>query len=184
MTPALPVALDLGDLVLISGTVGEFSGMTQLSARNMAVVASGVASLAAIMATFMTAGVVRAGAGGSATVLEAAEGMIVSIATDLKAAELHDLDRCGERHVPWGGRLTQFIQDHAFDGAGCDAHLPDAASQCSTKSGPTTAPTMRSPVRAAPLRPASRSRRRKDQGNDVHAVEAVGWMALESCDGG
>ncbi|MGB8860304.1 MAG: ExeM/NucH family extracellular endonuclease, partial [Ilumatobacteraceae bacterium] len=89
----------LGDVVVVTGSVSEFQGQTQLSATTsgITVLASGaVATPATVTMPFATA-----------ASLEAVEGMLVVFPQELTVSEHFQLGRFGEIVVSSGGRLLQ-----------------------------------------------------------------------------
>lgn len=88
----------LGETVRVTGTVGEFQGQTQISARSVSVVSSGPTDLEPVSLTLPLE---------SATALEAFEGMYVAFPQTLSVTELFQLGRFGQVLLSSGGRLPQ-----------------------------------------------------------------------------
>jgi predicted extracellular nuclease len=124
--PAVDVAV--GDLVEVTGTVGEFFGETQISAMTVAAVESGVPLPAAVTATLGGSDVMLDDDGGYVVDLEAREGMLVTVDEPLTITELFNLDRFGEYRVATE-RPAQFTQDNAPDVAAFDAFQREIASE-------------------------------------------------------
>ncbi|PZX15822.1 putative extracellular nuclease [Palleronia aestuarii] len=119
----------VGDLVRITGTVGEFRSQTQIEALSAEVLASGQELPDAIDVTLEAGDAVADGSGGYVANLEAYEGMRITLAQNVTVSELFNLDRFGEYTVAAGGRPVQFTQDNLPDEAGYEAHLRDVASR-------------------------------------------------------
>ena len=121
----------VGDLVTVSGVVGEFFGQTQISATSVTVRASGIDLPSETVVDLGSTGVMLDDDSAVDYVvnLEAFEGMRITVPEDLSIAELFNLDRFGEYRVSAGGRPQQFTQANAPDGAGYDAHLQDVAER-------------------------------------------------------
>ena len=123
--PALDV--QAGDLVRITGTVGEFFGETQLNALSVEIVQSGLAPPDAVDIAFPTASVMLAGDGGWVANLEAYEGMLVNIPQAMTITEMFNLDRFGEYRIA-DDRDVQFTQDNLPDAAGYAQFLKELAA--------------------------------------------------------
>ncbi len=117
-----------GDLVEITGTVGEFFGETQISNVTVSVLASGQALPDAVEIEFPTASVMLDASGGYVANLEAYEGMRVTADQAMTVSELFNLDRFGQYTVSADGRPSQFTQTNAPDQAGFDAHQRGVAA--------------------------------------------------------
>ncbi|HET9900236.1 MAG TPA: Ig-like domain-containing protein, partial [Actinomycetes bacterium] len=89
-----PVAL--GDKVRVSGTAGEFAGMTQLSSVSSTQVCTTGNTVSSASVTLPVAAI---------SDLEAFEGMQISIAQELTVTEVFTLGRFGEAALSVGGRL-------------------------------------------------------------------------------
>jgi predicted extracellular nuclease len=91
---SFPVAV--GDTVRVTGTAGEFSGQTQLSSVQTAVVCPPTGSVTPTTVTFPVAAVGD---------LERFEGMSIDISQELTVTEVFTLARFGEAALSVGGRL-------------------------------------------------------------------------------
>jgi predicted extracellular nuclease len=91
---ATPVSL--GDKVRVRGTVGEFSGLTQLSSVSSVLVCTSGGSVTPTAVTLPVSAV---------SFLERYEGMRISIAQELTVTETFTLGRFGEVVLSVGGRL-------------------------------------------------------------------------------
>lgn len=130
--PSTLVDVSVGDLVTITGTVSEYFGLTQITVSSVNVVQSEVELPTATVVEFPTAGVISDGSGGWVADLEAYEGMLVTIPTELTVSELYNLDRYGEYVVTEGGRVAQFTQDNLPDAEGYAAFVKDLAARSVT----------------------------------------------------
>ncbi|MCP1167768.1 ExeM/NucH family extracellular endonuclease [Limimaricola litoreus] len=127
-----PDASDLaeGQLVSVTGTVGERFGMTQLSAElggaDIEIVDAGNN-----LGLIDVAVIERSAYGGNEdiTALEQFEGMKVSFAQDMVVSEYFQLARFGQITLYEGERPYQFTQLNAPDEEGYAAHLEDLASR-------------------------------------------------------
>ncbi len=126
------VDVSVGDLVEITGTVGEFSGQTQISPTMVSIIEAGRPLPLPVTVDFPTASVIQNDDGEYVANLEAYEGMRIEIPERMTVAELFNLDRFGEYTVAEGGRPVQFTQDNAPSAAGYDDHLRDVASRTVT----------------------------------------------------
>ena len=102
---------DVGDLVTVQGTSGEFFGLTQINNVSEASVdASGQLGL-------VTPTIVAADANGSfaATDFEALEGMLLTFADDLTVTQLFNYERFGQLELSSVGQQTQYTQTNAPD---------------------------------------------------------------------
>lgn len=110
---AMPLTdVNIGDVVQITGVVGEAFGQTQIQTSSVTVLSSG--------ATLPTATTVSLP---SIADFESYEGMLLTFDQTLTVSELFNLDRFGEFEVTQGGRETQFTQDNAPDVNDYTAHL-------------------------------------------------------------
>lgn len=123
------VDVNIGDLVEVTGTVAEFNGQTQISASFVTVLDTEQMVPDAVEVTFPTATVALDDDGGYVANLEAYEGMLVNIPTDMTVSELFNLDRFGQYSVTEGGRASQFTQTNDPDAAGNDAYLQQVATR-------------------------------------------------------
>jgi len=85
----------LGDRVRVTGTAGEFNGLTQLTARTVDIVAGGALPAPAVLPL-----------PSSDAQREALEGMLVAPGQPLTVSEVFNLDRYGEVLLSSGGRLV------------------------------------------------------------------------------
>ncbi|HEY4603332.1 MAG TPA: hypothetical protein VIH08_03215, partial [Blastococcus sp.] len=85
----------LGDRVRVTGTAGEFNGLTQLTARTVDIVAGGALPAPAVLPL-----------PSSDAQREALEGMLVAAGQPLTVSEVFNLDRYGEVLLSSGGRLV------------------------------------------------------------------------------
>ncbi|CTQ49475.1 ExeM/NucH family extracellular endonuclease [Jannaschia donghaensis] len=123
------VDVNIGDLVEVTGTVAEFNGETQISAAFVTVLDTDQMVPDAVEVMFPTATVALDDDGGYVANLEAYEGMLVTIPTDMVVTELFNLDRFGQYSVTEGERPTQFTQTNDPDAEGNDAYLQDVATR-------------------------------------------------------
>ncbi len=106
--------VSLGDVVMVSGTAGEFQDQTQIAASS--VVRCGSGTVAPIDVTLPLS---------SADALEPFEGMLVRLPQTLYVTEHFQLGRFGQVVMSSGGRLTQPTQIHS---PGPDADALQAAN--------------------------------------------------------
>ena len=126
------VDVNVGDVVRVTGTVSEFFGETQISASLIEVQSTGNALPTATVVEFPTVGNMIDQDGDFVADLEAVEGMLVTIPTEMTITEMFQLDRFGTFKVSADGRLEQFTQNNAPDAAGYEQHLQDIASRTLT----------------------------------------------------
>ena len=122
---SLGVDVNEGDVVTVTGTVDEFSGLTELtSVTAVAVESSGnpLPTAAGIDLTELDATVVNAD-GDFIPDLEAFEGMRVELTDTLTITEMFNLDRFNEIRLFEGGRPQQFTQTNAPSVAGFASFL-------------------------------------------------------------
>ena len=106
--------VNLGDVVVVTGTAGEFQDQTQIAASSVVVCGSG--TVAPVEVTLpLTSGVA----------LEPFEGMLVRLPQTLYVTEHFQLGRFGQVVMSSGGRLTQPTQIHP---PGPDADALQAAN--------------------------------------------------------
>ena len=122
------IDVQIGDLVEITGVVGENFGQTQISTTMVTVLDTDQTIPDAVEVTFPTANVMLDDDGNYVANLEAYEGMLVNIPQDLTVSELFNLDRFGQYTVSADGRPVQFTQDNAPDVEGYDEHLQELAA--------------------------------------------------------
>ncbi len=125
--PAVDVSV--GDLVEVTGTVGETFGQTQITSTMVSIIASGQPLPLPAEIDFPTASVTLTAGGAYVANLEAYEGMRVSIGEEMTVSELFQLGRFGQYTVTEGGQPLQFTQDNAPSVAGLDDHRRDVASR-------------------------------------------------------
>lgn len=123
------VDVNVGDLVEITGVVGENFGQTQITATAVAVLETDQLVPDAVEVTFPTANVMLDDDGNYVANLEAYEGMLVTVGQDMTVSELFNLDRFGQYNVTADGRPVQFTQTNDPDAAGFDQHLQDVAAR-------------------------------------------------------
>lgn len=125
--------VEWGDQVIVTGTVSEFFGETQITATRVERVASDQGGLVtAATIDLPTTGTVVNADGDLIADLEAYEGMLVSVADTLTVTEMFNYDRFGEIRASEGGQLRQFTQDNAPSVDGFAAHLEDVAARTIT----------------------------------------------------
>ncbi|MEO0362753.1 MAG: ExeM/NucH family extracellular endonuclease, partial [Pseudomonadota bacterium] len=125
------VNVNVGDLVTVTGIVGEAFGQTQISASSVEVIESGVDLPSATVVDLGATGAIEDDDSGVDYVvnLEAFEGMRVTFPEDLTISEMFNLDRFGEYRLSSEGRPFQFTQLNDPDVEGFDAHLQDVAAR-------------------------------------------------------
>ncbi|MEO0362691.1 MAG: lamin tail domain-containing protein, partial [Pseudomonadota bacterium] len=125
------VNVNVGDLVTVTGIVGEAFGQTQISASSVEVIESGVDLPTATVVDLGATGAIEDDDSGVDYVvnLEAFEGMRVTFPEDLTISEMFNLDRFGEYRLSSEGRPFQFTQLNDPDVEGFDAHLQDVAAR-------------------------------------------------------
>ena len=123
------VNVSVGDLVEVTGTVGEFFGQTQITPTMVAIIESGQTLPLPVQVDFPAASVVLTDDGDYVANLEAYEGMRIAVPEEMTVSEMFDVDRFGTYTVAEGGQPVQFTQDNAPSVAGYDAHLRDVASR-------------------------------------------------------
>ena len=123
------VDVSVGDLVEVTGTVGEFFGQTQISPTMVSILSSGEPLPLPATVDFPTASVLLTDDGEYVANLEAYEGMRIAVPEEMTVSELFNLDRFGTYTVAEGGQPVQFTQDNDPSVAGYDDHLRDVASR-------------------------------------------------------
>ncbi|WP_424136126.1 ExeM/NucH family extracellular endonuclease, partial [Roseomonas chloroacetimidivorans] len=119
-------AVSIGDRVLITGTVGEYFGQTQLTASTIQLVEAGaVADIdsMAVEVSLPTAGVTVSQNGDYQPDLEAYEGMLVRLPQTMTLTEQFNLDRFNEVMLTAGERPAQYTRDNAPSVEGYAEHL-------------------------------------------------------------
>jgi predicted extracellular nuclease/2',3'-cyclic-nucleotide 2'-phosphodiesterase (5'-nucleotidase family) len=123
-------ALNVGDKVRISGTVGEFSGETQLqSITAITAISSGNPLPTAALISLPASEVTLNQNGLYQPELEAFEGMRVEFTDTLTISELFQLDRFNEIRLVQGERPQQFTQLNAPDAAAYAAYLQQVGAR-------------------------------------------------------
>ena len=123
------VDVSVGDLVEVTGTVGEFFGQTQISPTMVSILSSGEPLPLPVEVDFPTASVLLTDDGEYVANLEAYEGMRIAVPEEMTVSELFNLDRFGTYTVAEGGQPVQFTQDNDPSAPGYDDHLRDVASR-------------------------------------------------------
>lgn len=123
--------VSLGDLVQVTGTIGEFSGETRIGTiTDITVISSGNPLPTAASITLTPNGPTTLdGRGEPQPDLEAFEGMRVRLPERLSITEGFQLERFNEIKLNQGERLQQFTQNNAPDPAGFAAHLQNIGSR-------------------------------------------------------
>ena len=123
----------VGDKVLISGTVDEYFGETQLdNITSITVVSTGNTLPTAASISYPFDSVMTDQAGDIIANLEAFEGMRVNFSQKLTINEMFQLDRFGEIKLVQGDRPYQFTQKNAPGVAGYAAHLDEVGARTIT----------------------------------------------------
>jgi predicted extracellular nuclease len=125
-------AVSIGDRVLVTGTVGEYFGQTQLTATAIQVVEAGAAANVDSMATEVslpTAGTTLSQNGAYQPDLEANEGMLVRLSETMTLTEQFNLDRFNEVMLTAGDRPVQYTRDHAPSVEGYAEHLREIGAR-------------------------------------------------------
>ncbi|GAA5232292.1 ExeM/NucH family extracellular endonuclease [Verticiella sediminum] len=132
---ALDVDVQLGDKVMVTGTVSEYFGKTQVTATQVDVVQAGAVAdvdSMAVAVDFPSLAVNEIEPGVYQPDLSAYEGMLVRFNETLTLTEQYDLDRYNEVKLAAGERPTQYTVDNVPDAQGYDAHLRDLAQRTIT----------------------------------------------------
>ncbi|MFF8802830.1 MULTISPECIES: ExeM/NucH family extracellular endonuclease [unclassified Methylobacterium] len=131
--------LQEGDRVRITGTVGEFSGETQITvtdASQIQIVQAGAISAAALKAAAAPVDLPAGATIGTGTTaqpdLERYEGMLVRFGQALTITEQFNLDRFNEIRLAAGGRPETFTNAFEPDGAAYAAYLAQVAARSIT----------------------------------------------------
>jgi hypothetical protein len=123
-----PTNVTVGDLVRVTGTPGEFFGMSQISVA----VTGGEVSIQSSgnpLPTPATIDLPAAGSTRSAATFEPVEGMLVRFADPLVVSEYFELARFGQLVLTADARPTQFTDASEPSVAGYAAFLADLASR-------------------------------------------------------
>ncbi|MCW2535814.1 MAG: hypothetical protein JWQ26_1513 [Modestobacter sp.] len=140
-------ALDLGDQVVVRGTVDEYNGLTELTGVTVTECGTAPLPAAAVLPPSSTD-----------TGRESLEGMLVAPAEDLTVTDVYDLNRYGEVLLSSGGRLLTPTEvadpgpaahQVAVDNAARSILLDDGrtATLSTTAGGPPPYLTVEDPVR-------------------------------------
>ncbi|MEZ5742981.1 MAG: ExeM/NucH family extracellular endonuclease [Sphingomonadaceae bacterium] len=110
----LSTDVSLGDRVLVTGTVTEFFGLTEILASSVTIIAAGAVADVNTMAASVTLDTIDAvtvdDAGKYVPDLERYEGMLVTFTDTLVVNELFNLDRFNEMRLSVGSAPAQFTQ--------------------------------------------------------------------------
>ncbi|MGS4920210.1 MULTISPECIES: ExeM/NucH family extracellular endonuclease [Mameliella] len=127
------VDVNIGDVVQVTGTVGEYFGETQISnVTSVTVIGSGAPLPTAAEISLPAAGVTTNQDGDFQPDLEAYEGMRVTFPDELTISEMYQLDRFNEIKLMQGGRVQQFTQTNAPDALAYNAFLQDVGARTIT----------------------------------------------------
>jgi hypothetical protein len=120
-----------GQIVTVEGVAQEVEGETRIAASGVSVDDAGdnSALVTPTVVTFPTATVLQDADGDYVANLEAYEGMLVTVPTEMSVTELFQLDRFGTIRLSSDGRLEQFTQSNAPSVAGYAQHLKDVAAR-------------------------------------------------------
>ncbi len=118
-----------GDLVTVTGTVAEVEGETRITASSVVIEESGLPLPAPIPVNLETTGYLTNPNGSFVVNLEAYEGMLVEVTSEMTVVELFQLGRFGTIRVTAGGRPYQFTQLNQPDVAGNIAYLQEVAAR-------------------------------------------------------
>lgn len=113
----VPVQVSVGQLVRVTGTVGERFEQTQLTASAIEVLGN-AAVPAPVSVSFPLA---------SADALEAFEGMLIQVPQTMTVTDIGNLDRFGEVLLNVNGRQFQFTQQNTPDVSAYAAYLAEQA---------------------------------------------------------
>jgi len=119
------IDVSVGDLVRITGTVGEYFGETQIGASAVAIVGAG--SIQAVPVNLPAAATTTNSDGQLIADLERYEGMLIALPQTLTVSQLRNLDRFGEVLLSEGGRQYTYTNLNVPDVAGNSAHLENVA---------------------------------------------------------
>jgi predicted extracellular nuclease len=134
LTVTLPaVDVNIGDVVQVTGTVGEYFGETQISnVTSVAVISSGAPLPTAAHISLPAAGVTTNQDGDLQPDLEAYEGLRVTFPDELTISEMYQRDRFNEIMLMQGGRALQFTPANAADALAYNAFLQDVGTRTMT----------------------------------------------------
>jgi predicted extracellular nuclease len=123
------VDVNVGDRVIVDGTVKEHFGETQLRATQVEVTTEGAGEIPVTNVKLPAIATATNSDGEPIADLEQFEGMLVRFPQVLTLTHLRDLERYGEVLLSQGGRLYTFTNDNAPDVAGYAAHLREIAGR-------------------------------------------------------
>ncbi|MCG8612755.1 MAG: ExeM/NucH family extracellular endonuclease, partial [Pseudomonadales bacterium] len=125
-SPGVDVAV--GDKVVVTGTVAEYFGETQINVTSGSVVKQSSGNTVTPTSLLLPATETITNSDGDLIAnLEAYEGMLISFPQSLSVTELYQLDRFGELRLAQGGRFFQFTQNSLPSVSGFQTHLEDIA---------------------------------------------------------
>jgi len=117
----------VGDRVLVTGTVTEYFGETQIAASSVLVNGSGM--IEATELSLPVSGISTNSDGEIIGDLERFEGMLLRLPQTLTVTGLYNLERFGEIRVSQGGRLFQYTNRNRPDVAGYESHTKANATR-------------------------------------------------------
>ena len=123
--PTIDVAV--GDRVLVTGTVTEYFGETQIAASSVLV--NGRGTIEATELSLPVSGVSTNSDGVIIANLERFEGMLLRLPQTLTLTGLYNLERFGEIRVSQGGRLFQYTNRNRPNVAGYASHIKASATR-------------------------------------------------------
>ncbi|MDZ4842822.1 MAG: ExeM/NucH family extracellular endonuclease [Hyphomicrobium aestuarii] len=132
---SLTADVNEGDRVIVTGTVGEFFGQTQLTATSVTIAEVGAVADVSTLATAIdlpAAAVTLNQDGDYQPDLEAYEGMLVKLPETLTITEQFQLDRFNEIKLVAGERPAQFTHENVPSVIGNDAHLREIGARTIT----------------------------------------------------
>lgn len=121
------IDVNVGDRVVIEGTVSEFFGETQLQAATVDVIGSG--TVEAIDLSLPAAATTMTSDGDPIADLERYEGMLVRFPQTLTVTNVRSLEAFGEVALSSGGRLVQFTNANTPNVAGYATHKTKQAAR-------------------------------------------------------
>lgn len=125
----------VGDRVVVTGTISEYFGLTELSASTISIVAPGAVADVHDMAANIdlpAAAVTLNQNGQYQPDLEAYEGMLVTFDDTLTISEQFNLDRFNEIRLVAGERPVQFTQENEPSPAGYEAERQEVGTRTIT----------------------------------------------------
>jgi len=129
---SLAGAVNIGDLVQVTGVVGEAFGQTQITMTNVTVLLGGAVGDVRTLAVDVTLPEAGVTGGGTNPDLERYEGMIVSFPQTLTINEMFNLDRFNEITLVAGERPFQYTHDNAPSATGNAQNLERIGSRTVT----------------------------------------------------